>query len=473
MVNNVAGQSRLRTRYALIGTGARAEMYVRAMFGPYSDVAELRVLCDVNRGRLDYYEELIGELAAGRAVALARGGPAELEQLIRDEGIERVVITSPDHTHSEFVVRSLKSGAEVIVEKPLTIDVPGCRAIVKAVDDTGGVVVVTFNYRYSPRNSALREVIQSGSIGTVTSVHYEWVLDTSHGADYFRRWHRQKSSSGGLLVHKASHHFDLVNWWIDDVPVRVFASGGLRFYGQANAAERGLSRRPERGTPERGTHDGARDPFALNLREDDHLRRLYLDNEAYDGYLRDLDVFSDGITIEDNMGAIVDYLGGATLTYSLNAHCPWEGYRVAVNGTEGRAELEVVERAAILPDDTGRVTVDPTARPASDYRGGERTPGERLLLQRHWDVARRVEIPVGEGSHGGGDAMLLSDVFRGPGDDPLKRPASYLDGLRSVAVGIAGNQSMATGAPVRIDDLELGVDLSGRHQLGAEDKSPV
>ena len=110
---------------------------------------------------------------------------------------------------------------------------------------------MTFNYRYAPRNSALREVIADGTIGDVTSVHFEWALDTVHGADYFRRWHRDKDSSGGLLVHKSSHHFDLVNWWLQDTPAAVHAIGGLRFYGAENAARRGLARRPERSTERR------------------------------------------------------------------------------------------------------------------------------------------------------------------------------------------------------------------------------
>ena len=59
-------------------------------------------------------------------------------------------------------------------------------------------------------------------------------------------------------------------------------------------------------------------------------------------------MFGDGITIEDNLALVVDYANGATLSYSLNAHAPWEGYRVAVNGTLGRVELDVVERGAVL-----------------------------------------------------------------------------------------------------------------------------
>jgi predicted dehydrogenase len=326
---------------------------------------------------------------------------------------------------------------------------------------TGRNVVVTFNYRYSPRNSALKKVIQDGVIGKVTSIDFSWVLDTVHGADYFRRWHRDKQNSGGLLIHKASHHFDLVNWWIDDVPERVYASGGLRFYGAKNAAERGLGARPERGTTEHGTTDeGTRgkDPFALDLREDERLRELYYDNEKFDGYRRDQDVFTEGITIEDNLALTVDYDGGPTLSYSLNAHSPWEGYRVAVNGTEGRAELEVVERAAVIHSTDKKTVVDPSATPVEEDDAVRRN-GERLVVQRHWEPAYEVPIVNGEGGHGGGDNLLLSDLFNGPGEDPLGRPSGYLDGLRSVSVGIAGNASLETELPVRISELGLGVEL--------------
>ena len=68
----------------------------------------------------------------------------------------------------------------------------------------------------------------------VLSVHFEWLLDTVHGADYFRRWHRQKANSGGLMVHKSGHHFDLVYWWLNAQPVTVGAMGRLGFYGVEN-----------------------------------------------------------------------------------------------------------------------------------------------------------------------------------------------------------------------------------------------
>ena len=445
-----------KSRIVLIGTGGRSEMYIRAIFGKHSDTAELVAFSDVNPGRVEFYQKLIQELGAPGPVAAF--DPADLTAFIRDNDIDRVVVTTPDYTHADYIVEGLEAGADVVVEKPLTIDAEGCRRITKAVEETGRNVVVTFNYRYSPRNSALKEIIQSGVIGKVTSIDFSWVLDTVHGADYFRRWHREKKNSGGLLIHKASHHFDLVNWWIDDVPERVFASGGLRFYGDKNAAERGLGPRPERGTPDAGAASAAKDPFALDLREDERLKALFLDNEHFDGYRRDQDVFTSGITIEDNLALVVDYQGGPTLSYSLNAHSPWEGYRVAVNGTEGRAELEVVERAAVLNSTDKKTVVDPSATPVEEDDAVRRN-GERLVVQRHWEPAYEVPIVNGEGGHGGGDELLLSDLFNGPGEDPLGRPSGYLDGLRSVSVGIAGNRSLESALPVRIADLDLGADL--------------
>ncbi|MDQ0922100.1 putative dehydrogenase [Pseudarthrobacter sp. W1I19] len=446
-----------KARIALIGTGGRSEMYIRAIFGKHADTAELIAFSDVNPGRVEFYQQLIQELGAPGPVASF--DPAGLTAFIQGNNIDRVIVTTPDYTHADYIVEGLRAGADVVVEKPLTIDAEGCRRITQAVHETGRNVVVTFNYRYSPRNSALKEIIQSGVIGKVTSIDFSWVLDTVHGADYFRRWHREKKNSGGLLIHKASHHFDLVNWWIDDVPERVFASGGLKFYGDKNAAERGLGPRPERGTPDADAPATAeKDPFTLDLREDERLKALFLDNEHYDGYRRDQDVFTGGITIEDNLALVVEYQGGPRLSYSLNAHSPWEGYRVAVNGTEGRAELEVVERAAVTSSTDKKTVVDPSATPIEEDDAIRRN-GERLVVQRHWEAAYEVPIVNGEGGHGGGDELLLSDLFNGPGEDPLGRPSGYLDGLRSVSVGIAGNRSLETSLPVRIEDLDLGVDL--------------
>ncbi|MFC7788375.1 Gfo/Idh/MocA family protein [Microbacterium sp. MAHUQ-60] len=435
----------MTTRYAIVGAGHRSQMYSDAIVGPHSARAALVAICEPNIARAEF---AVAHVIASGANRPTVWPPADLERMIREERVDRVIITARDDLHAELIVRSLEAGADVVVEKPLTIDAPSAARIEEAVARTGRNVVLTFNYRYSPRNSALRQVLQDGEIGEITSIDFSWMLDTNHGADYFRRWHREKKNSGGLLVHKSSHHFDLVNWWLRAQPRRVFASGALRFYGAENAIARGMGERPAR-----GTHDGG-DLFELDLRTDPRLKALYLDAEQHDGYLRDRDVFSDGITIEDNLALIVDYDSGATLSYSLNAHSPWEGYRVAVNGTLGRAELEVVERGAVLAGEGLHPAIDPSLT-GTERAASLRPEGERLLVQKHWGEAYEVPIISDTGGHGGGDVLLLNDVFVGPGDDPLSRPADWSDGIRSIAVGIAGNRSLETGMPVQIADLGI------------------
>ena len=113
-------------------------------------------------------------------------------------------------------------------------------------------------------------------------------------------------------------------------------------------------------------------------------------------------------------------------------------------------------------DVDGHVVLDPSATP--ELTGDEVRPaGEHLVVQTHWHRAEEVPIPAGIGGHGGGDAILLKEVFRRDlrlGDDPLGRAAGHLDGLRAVAVGICANRSMATGLPVTVADLGLGADLA-------------
>ena len=416
----------MSTRYALVGLGHRAQMYVDALLGDWRDTGTIVALCDTNRSRMDYYAERIGH-------DVPRFAAGEYGKML--ELADRVVVTTVDATHARYVIAALDAGLDVVVEKPLTVDAAGCAAIAEAAERSSGSLVVTFNYRYSPRNSAVKRLIGTGAIGDITSVHFDWALDTIHGADYFRRWHRDRANSGTLLVHKSSHHFDLVNWWLGTSPELVFAQTDLRFYGQA--LPRGPRPARGQGAPGLGT-----DPFILDISADPRLRRLYLDAEHEDGYHRDQDVFGPGVTIDDTMSVLVRYANRAVMTYSLTAYSPFEGYRVVFNGTQGRIELEVCERPWTPP----QAAIDPTSASKEHGTGA----WERLVLHRHWQEPEEIPIEQGAGGHGGGDRLLLDDVFRGPSDDPLGRPAGYRDGIRSVLVGVAATRSAATGAAVRL-----------------------
>ena len=432
-----------RKRYALVGTGGRSSMFSRALLDQFKEHGELVALCDLNQVRMDYYNRQFGERFD--AAPIPTYTPDQFDDMIREQRVDSVIVTTMDRTHHRYIIRAMELGCDAITEKPMTVDIEKCRAILDTVERTGRDLRVTFNYRYAPRNSKVKELLMSGVIGDVKSVHFEWLLDTKHGADYFRRWHRDKRNSGGLMVHKSTHHFDLVNWWLDSEPETVFGMGDLVFYGRENAEQRGMTKFYDRGTGHPNAKD---DPFALNLESSDNLRGLYLEAEKEDGYRRDQSVFGDGISIEDDMGVMVRYASGATMTYHLTAYSPWEGYRIAFNGTKGRLEYDVSERSYISGDDK-----DGNRPDIRDGKEIEIKEPARILVRPHWGKPIEVSVETGGGGHGGGDVRLLDDVFVGTSEDPLQRAANHIGGARSILTGIAANKSFESGLPISVRDM--------------------
>ena len=429
-----------KKRYVQVGVGSRARMFYNAIVNTYKETSELVAFCDVNRTRMEYANDVLEKEYNHPRIPMYAA--EDFEKMIKEQKPDYVIVTSIDRTHHRYIIKAMELGCDVISEKPMTMDANKCQEIIDCIERTGKSLRVTFNYRYAPHNTKLRELIMNDTIGKVTQVHFEWILNTSHGADYFRRWHRDKRNSGGLLVHKSTHHFDLVNFWLGTYPTRVFALGDLKFYGRENAEERGVTKFYSRVNGQEHLVDG--DPFALVMKGNENLERLYLNAEKDDGYIRDQSVFGDNISIEDTMNVLVQYKSGAQLSYSLNAYSPYEGFRVFVTGTKGRIEMNVTE--AVYINGSG----------ASKNEGV--VNGKSITVFPMHGEPYNVEIPEGKGGHGGGDSVLLNDIFGTPVPDPFNRAASHIDGAMSILTGIAANKSIASGMPV--DVLSL-VDLPG------------
>ena len=176
---------------------------------------------------------------------------------------------------------------------------------------------------------------------------------------------------------------------------------------------------------------------------------LYYNAEQEDGYYRDQSVFGDGISIEDNMGVMVRYRNNAVMTYSLCAHCPWEGYRIVFNGTKGRLEFNVVEKSFV--DGKGENMAEFGMRELGEDRK-QLVP--EIIFQPHWGKAQVITYDCDTlAGHGGGDAKLLKNLFVGVDEDPLGLAADFHDGAKSILTGIGANLSMQTGLPVKVQEL--------------------
>lgn len=118
-----------------------------------------------------------------------------------------------------------------------------------------------FNYCYAPHNTKVRELIENKVVGDMTQIHLNWLLNTHHGSDFFRRWHQIKENNSSFLLSKSIYHFDLAIFWVRSEPGLIFALGDLGVYRPENAKKKGIKtyRRTYK------TNNAKMEPFALHL----------------------------------------------------------------------------------------------------------------------------------------------------------------------------------------------------------------
>jgi predicted dehydrogenase len=406
-------QATQRRRYGLVGTGNRGTtMWGRELLAGWSEYVELVGICDINLMRAERARSMIGSTAPLYA---------DFDLMMAELSPDLVIVCTPDDTHDDIIVRALEAGADVISEKPLTTTREKIARIREAEARTGRRVDVSFNYRFAPTASRIKELIEEGAIGDITSVDFHWYLDNQHGADYFRRWHAFTARSGSLFVHKATHHFDLLNWYLDSDPVEVKSFAPLLHYGRNG---------PFRGPRCKICPYKAECPYFFNVEADPFLDALYEDPSAVDGYVRDACVFREEIDIPDTMTATIRYRNNVQVSYSLNTYMPIEGHHIAFNG---RIELRQFEK-------------QPWTEPPAD---------KILLVKSFGGGVEQIWIPHEPGGHYGGDNRMRDMIFKPGSNDRLRQRAGSRAGAMSVLCGIAALESARDGGSVDIDPLEV------------------
>ncbi len=430
--NNFTGGKR---RLALVGTGIRGNSFWgKSIIENYPDLVEFVGLCDINPGRLAYARSYIGVKCPIFT---------DFDEMMATTKPDLLMVTTVDSTHNEFIVKGLKMGVDVLTEKPLTTDEKKCQGILDAERQTGRKVIVGFNYRWTPHFTKLKELLATERVGKLTSIDFHWYLNTYHGASYFRRWHGLRDKGGTLLVHKGTHHFDLLNWFIDSDPVEVIAHGELEHYGHNN---------PFRSDKCRGCPHTGKCKFFWDITKCETDMRLYVDHEHHDGYIRDRCLWHNGIDIYDKMAVQIKYANDVQVSYSLTTYSPYEGWRIAFNGYDGRIdswqgipwrkqekvnqeELHALEMSQKVDKNT-----------FDDY--------EEIMVMDNFGDYELVKVHGTAGGHGGGDRRLQDSIFKyRNASDPYKHKAGSRDGAMSVLIGIAARKSIEENRIVRIEEL--------------------
>jgi len=407
--------NRKKLKLGVVGTGIRGVMlFGRELLRDFGDHVELVGMMDVNPGRLRFADGFVG---AGCPVF------TDLREMIRKQKPEALIIASVDSVHHQNIIDGMEMGCDIICEKPLTTDEHKAQAIIDVQKRTGRKMVVTFNYRYPPYRAKMKELIMGGLVGQINTVDFHWNINHSHLNRYMQRWHGEMQHSGSLWIHKSSHHFDLINWYLNSEPQQVYAHSYLDRFGR---------RGPFRGNNCRDCQHTAKCPYYWDILQQPLLKGLYVDNEHYDGYIRDNCVFRRNIDTFERHSAVIKYMNGVMVNYSLTGDTDFDGYWVAFNGTKGRLEARL------------------EGYPVKDYAEMVFTPIERFTDRK----PQIFRVDLIDDGYWGGDALMMDHLLVNPDKpDPLGQKAFLRDGIMSVLPGIAARRSALTGKPVDIKGL--------------------
>ncbi len=200
-------------RYGIIGSGMMGHEHIRNIH--LLDNAVVSAVADPDEGMRNMACEIAGDNTQSFS---------DYKDLLSSNVVDVLVIASPNYTHVDVMSDVLSCSLPILVEKPLCTTVDDCRKIVKMASGRVAPVWVAMEYRYMPPVAALIEEIISGTIGDLKTLSIR-----EHRFPFLEKvgdWNRFSKNTGGTLVEKCCHFFDLMRLITGANPLRVYASGG-------------------------------------------------------------------------------------------------------------------------------------------------------------------------------------------------------------------------------------------------------
>ncbi|MGB9678137.1 MAG: Gfo/Idh/MocA family protein [Candidatus Ratteibacteria bacterium] len=387
-------------KVGIVGTGDRGTSFVKAI----EKIPEMKVVAivDTNPIRME------------AVIKYHNYPPCEkftsIDELLDKKNVDIIFITTPDWTHSELIIKCLKKGYHVFCDKPLAINQEQILEILKVSKESEKMKFMGFNMRYKKLFKEMKEIVKSGEIGKLL---VGWSISSYDGNGYFRRWHKFREKSGGLIVHKGCHTIDILNWIADSYPVEVYAKGGLSVFGGDKNWE---------GCHKCGETD--RCPYARRLSEKDEklLEDIYIKAAVVDGYTRNYCVFGP-TNVYDHYLVEIAYANGIKASF------------VEIFFGTGPFFMGFV-------GDKGEILTDSFIK-------------DSIILRKKFGEERekiyKVETET-KNFHGGADIQMLKDIIESIKTGKQILPG-FVEGARAAIIGVAAMLSIDTGKPVKIKDL--------------------
>lgn len=389
-------------KVGIVGTGDRGTSFVKVI---QEKIPEMKVeaIVDTNPVRME-------------AVIKHHNYPPcqkfySVDDLLDAKIVDIVFVTTPDWTHADILCRCLEKGYHVFCDKPLAISHQQIQQILEAAQKNKKMQFMGFNMRYKPSFIKMKEIISKDrEIGNILS---GWSYSGYEGSGYFRRWHKFREKSGGLIVHKGCHILDIINWMVDSYPVEVYATGGQKVFG-------GEKKWP-------GCHECEETetcPYARKLSEDQMklLEDIYIKAASIDGYTRNYCVFAPA-SVPDHYLVQIEYASGVRVIFEEIFYGTGLFY-MGFAGDKG----EIVT-GSFIPDS---IVV-------------RKKFGEQKEL-RYQAKSETKEF------HGGADVTMMKDLVNSIQTGKQVLPG-FKEGARSAIIGIAAMVSIDQHRPVKIEEL--------------------
>ncbi len=342
----------------------------------------------------------------------------------RPKFADAIIITTPDNLHYGPCMKALEMGYNVLLEKPISPSEKECRDILAMTKKTGKIVAVCHVLRYAPYFVELRKIIQSGVLGKVVSVQHMEPIEHIHMSHSYVRgnWHNSKETTP-IILAKSCHDLDILRWMLDRQSKSIHAMGDLSWFKQANAPAGSTARcsdgcKVEAGCPysalkiyyrERGRN------YVFDLPEEKEKQAAYvLEQLKTTNYGRC--VYKMNNDQPDHYITNIQFDGGVTASFSMEAFTSYEGRRTRVMGS------------------LGDVVGDMTSFVHTDFQTGKKT---------EWKTATD--------GHGGGDWRLAANFVEAVAKNDASLLTSTIDAsIESHLMGFAAEQSRKENRVVKI-----------------------
>ncbi len=385
-----------RLNMGVIGSGGRGLWGLGHEFIRRTDDVRVLGFCDPRESLRENVDWIISDVAE-------KGTPLDYDilttsdhrEILSIDDLDFVLLATPNHLHADYAEAICDAHVGMLIEKPLAINVRDLNRIVAAEQRSGVKVFVGFCMRYNKMFAKARELIASGAIGRPRLVSFQDYYALGRG--YFRGRNRFERFSGGLLVEKACHSFDLIGWLVDSVPVRTSCFGRLSVFApKEGAAETCTGCQLAESCPDSVQARAGRTPLCVYNSEKD---------------------------VDDTDALIIDYESGALATYVECFYSPTVDRRFSVVGDEG--ELVASEERGLI-----------------EYR---------RLRDKTWT---HIDIEYNPGGHRGADPLMVTaaiEYFRGDVGEEAKVGSEA--GRMSVLTALAAQRSAKEGRIVTIDEI--------------------